>query len=66
MRNITQVKLKYLSFYYFWLIFFVACIAFDFYMGILTGFTFGYMAAFVYMFIRLKSVEKQLENYHDE
>ena len=66
MRNITQIKLKYLSFYYFWLIFLVACTAFDFYMGTVTGFTFGYMAAFVYMFIRMKAVEQQLENYHEE
>lgn len=66
MRDITQVKLKYLSFYYFSLVFLVACTAFDFYMGTVTGFTFGYVAAFVYMYIRMRTVEQQLEKYHDE
>ena len=66
MWNITQIKLKYLSFYYFSLIFLTACIAFDFYMGTVTGFTFGYMGAFIYMYIRLRAVEEQLEKYHDD
>ena len=64
MRDITQVKPKYLSFYYFSLVFLVACTAFDFYMGTVTGFTFGYVAAFIYMYIRMRTVEQQLEKYH--
>jgi hypothetical protein len=66
MRNIAQTKLKFLSFYYFWLIFLVACTGFDFYMDTVTGFTFGYMGAFIYMYVRLRSVQKHLENYDDE
>lgn len=65
MRNITQIKLKFLSFYYFWLVFLVACVAFDFYMGTITGFTFGYMGAFIYLYIRLRAVKEQLEKYLD-
>ena len=38
----------------------------DFYMDTVTGFTFGYVAAFVYMFIRLRAVEQQLENYYED
>ena len=66
MRDLAKAKLKFLSFYYFWLIFLVACTGFDFYMGTVTGFTFGYIGAFIYMLIRLLTVEKELEKYYEE
>jgi protein-S-isoprenylcysteine O-methyltransferase Ste14 len=66
MRDLAKTKLKYLSFYYFSLIFLVACIGFDFYVNTVTGFTFGYMAAFIYMLFRMRVAEAQLESYHHE
>ena len=66
MRDLARTKLKYLSFYYFSLIFLAACTGFDFYMDTVTGFTFGYVAAFIYMLIRLRVVEQQLENYYED
>jgi len=66
MWNLARTKLKFLSFYYFWLIFLVACVGFDFYMDTVTGFTFGYMGAFVYMFYRLRTVEEELAKYYEE
>ena len=66
MRNLAHAKLKYLSFYYFSLIFLVACIGFDFYMNTITGFTFGYAGAFIYLFIRMRVVEEELEKHFEE
>ena len=66
MWNINKSQLKYLAFYYFWLCFLVACVGFDFYMDTVTGFTFGYMGAFVYMWIRLGEAKKLLKGMEDE
>ena len=66
MRNISKTKLKFLGFYYFWLIFLIACTSFDFYMDTVTGFTFGYIGAFFYLFYRLKTVEAELEKYYED
>tara|TARA_R100000995_G_scaffold84579_1_gene63742 strand:+ start:2767 stop:2874 length:108 start_codon:yes stop_codon:yes gene_type:complete len=35
-------------------------------MDTVTGFTFGYVAAFIYMLIRLHAVEQQLEDYYED
>jgi len=66
MWNIDSKQLKYLSFYYFWLIFLPICAGFDFYMGTVSGFTFGYLGAFIYMAIRFKEAKQLLEDMEDE
>jgi hypothetical protein len=66
MWNFNTNQLKYLSFYYFWLIFLPACTVFDFYMDTVTGFTFGYVGAFVYMWIRFKEAKELLKELEDE
>jgi hypothetical protein len=64
--NFGSKKLKYLAFYYFSLYFLIACTAFDFYMDTVTGFTFGYMGAFVYMWLRLQEAKDLLKGDEDE
>ena len=66
MWNFDSKKLKYLAFYYFWLYFLVPCTAFDFYMGTVTGFTFGYIGAFAYMYLRLQAAKELLKGDDDE
>lgn len=66
MWNINNKQLKYLAFYYFSLCFLVACTAFDFYMGTITGFTFGYVGAFVYMWLRLREAKELLKGMEDD
>ena len=66
MWNINKNQLKYLIFYYFWLFFLPICVVFDFYMDTVTGFTFGYMAAFIYMWLRFKEAKELLEAMEDE
>tara|TARA_R100000388_G_scaffold75064_1_gene54412 strand:- start:789 stop:989 length:201 start_codon:yes stop_codon:yes gene_type:complete len=66
MWDINKKQLKYLSFYYFFLIFLVACAAFDFYMDTVTGFTFGYIGAFVYMWLRFQEAKELLKGDDDE
>lgn len=66
MWDINKDKLKYLGFYYFSLYFLAACTAFDFYMDTVTGFTFGYVGAFAYMYIRLQSVKELLKGMDDD
>tara|TARA_R110000803_G_scaffold77682_2_gene142539 strand:- start:386 stop:601 length:216 start_codon:yes stop_codon:yes gene_type:complete len=63
MQNISQKELKFLGFYYFWLIFLVACTAIDFYMDTVTGFTFGYVGAFIYFALRLREVKKESKDW---
>jgi len=66
MWNIPRKKLKYLFFYYFCLYFLTICIGFDIYMGTVTGFTFGYGGAFVYMWLRLQEAKELLKGDEDE
>jgi hypothetical protein len=66
MWNFNTNQLKYLSFYYFWLLFLPICTAFDFYMDTITGFTFGYIGAFIYMWIRFKEAQELLKDMDSE
>ncbi len=66
MWNIPRQQLKYLFFYYFSLYFLVACVVFDFYMETVTGFTFGYVGAFIYMWLRLREAKELLKGFEDE
>lgn len=66
MWNLNSKELKYLFFYYFWLYFLVACVCFDIYMDTITGFTFGYVGAFVYMWLRLQEAKRLLKGGEDE
>jgi hypothetical protein len=65
MWNISNKQLKYLAFYYFWLIFLVVCFCFDIYMDTVTGFTFGYVGAFAYMYLRLQEAKELLKGDDD-
>lgn len=66
MWNINKEQLKYFSFYYFSIVFLIACTALDFYMETVSGFTFGYLAALVYMWLRLGEVKELLKGLEDE
>jgi len=66
MWNFAGKKLKYLLFYYFSLYFLVLCIGFDLYMDTVTGFTFGYVAAYIYMWMRLQEAKQLLKGDDDE
>ena len=66
MWNIPRQQLKYLFFYYFSLYFLAACVVFDFYMETVTGFTFGYVGAFIYMWLRLREAKELLKGMEDE
>jgi MFS superfamily sulfate permease-like transporter len=65
MRNFTTKQLMYMSFYYFWIIFLVACIFHDLFYGVVTGFTFGYFFALFYMLVRTKQVLRLMEDLDD-
>ncbi len=58
MRDFTTKQLMYMSFYYFSIIFLVACILYDVFGETVTGFTFGYVFALFYMLARTRSVMK--------
>ena len=65
MWNFDSKKLKYLVFIISGSIL-VLCTAFDFYMGTVTGFTFGYIGAFAYMYLRLQEAKELLKGDDDE
>ena len=65
MRNFTTKQLMYISFYYFWIIFLVACIFHDLMYATVTGFTFGYFFALFYMIARTRSVLRLMEDLDD-
>lgn len=65
MWNFTKKQLMYISFYYFWIIFLVACIFYDLIYGAVTGFTFGYFFALFYMIARTRSVLRLMEDLDD-
>ena len=48
MRDLFSKQLMYMSFYYFSIIFLVACIFYDLFNDAVTGFTFGYFFALFY------------------
>lgn len=58
MWDLNTKQLMYMSFYYFSNIFLVACIFYDLYNEAVTGFTFGYMFALLYMIARTREVLK--------
>jgi len=65
MRDLTTKQLTYMSFYYFWIIFLVACIFYDIFQETVTGFTFGYVFALFYMIARTRSVLRLMEDLDD-
>ncbi len=65
MRDFTTKQLMYMSFYYFSIIFLIACILHDLYYDVVTGFTFGYFFALFYMVARTRAVLQLMENYND-
>ena len=65
MRDFTKKQLMYVSFYYFWIIFLVACIFHDLFYDTVTGFTFGYFGALLYMMARTRTVLRLMEDYDD-
>jgi len=65
MRDLTTKQLIYMSFYYFWIIFLVACIFYDIFQETVTGFTFGYVFALFYMIGRTRSVLRLMEDLDD-
>jgi hypothetical protein len=65
MQNFTTKQLIYMSFYYFWIIFLVACIFYDLLQESVTGFTFGYLFALFYMIARTRSVLRLMEDLDD-
>ncbi len=65
MRDFTKKQLMYMSFYYFSIIFLVACILYDLFGGTVTGFTFGYFFALFYMIGRTRQVLRLMEDLDD-
>lgn len=65
MRNLTTKQLIGMSFYYFWVIFLVACILFDVTRHDVSGFTLGYIFALFYFIARTREVSRLMENQND-
>ena len=65
MRDFTKKQLTYMSFYYFSIIFLVACILYDLMADTVTGFTFGYFFALFYMIGRTRQVLTLMEDSDD-
>lgn len=65
MRDFTTKQLMYMSFYYFWIIFLIACIFHDMFGHNVSGFTFGYVFALFYMIARTRSVLQLMEDLDD-
>ena len=65
MWNFTTKQLIGMSFYYFSIIFLVACILFDITQETVTGFTFGYVFALLYFIARTREVSKLMEDQND-
>ena len=66
MRNFTTKQLIGMSFYYFSILFLVACILFDIMQETVTGFTFGYVFALFYFIARTREVSKLMEDEDDD
>jgi hypothetical protein len=65
MRDLTTKQLIGMSFYYFSIIFLVACILFDVLQDTVTGFTFGYLFALFYFIARTREVSRSMEDQND-
>jgi hypothetical protein len=65
MRDLTTKQLIGMSFYYFSIIFLVACILFDVTQDTVTGFTFGYVFALLYFIARTREVSSLMEDQDD-
>ena len=65
MRHFITKQLMYMSFYYFSILFLVACILFDVTQDTITGFTFGYGFALLYMIARTRQVLRLMEDLND-
>jgi len=65
MWNIPPKQLAYTSFYYFFIIFWVACIFYDVFNESITGFTFGYFFALFYFIARARDAIRDLEALND-
>ena len=65
MWNFPPKQLDYVSFYYFFIIFWVACIFYDLLSDSITGFTFGYVFALLYFIARTRAVIQDLEAFYD-
>ena len=65
MWNLPSKQLAYVSFYYFFIIFWVACIFYDLFNDVVTGFTFGYVFALLYFIARTRQVIQDLEDFND-
>ena len=65
MWNLPPKQLAYVSFYYFFIIFWVACIFYDLFNDTVTGFTFGYVFALFYFIARTRTVVQDLEAFYD-
>ncbi len=66
MRDFTTKQLMYVSFYYFSILFLVACSLYDLVQGTITGFTFGYVFALFYMIARTRQVLRLMEDLDDQ
>ena len=66
MWNLPPKQLVYISFYYFFIIFWTACIFHDIIGDAITGFTFGYVFALFYFIFRTRKVLQLLEDLDDQ
>jgi hypothetical protein len=66
MRDLPPKQLAYISFYYFFIIFWVACLFYDLVNDTVTGFTFGYVFALFYFLARARTVMRDLQSFYDE
>jgi hypothetical protein len=65
MWDLPSKQLAYVSFYYFFIIFWTACILYDIIGNTITGFTFGYVFALFYFIFRTRKVLQLLEDLDD-
>ena len=65
MWDLPPKQLAYVSFYYFFIIFWLACIFYDLFNDAVTGFTFGYVFALLYFIARAREVIQDLEAFND-
>ena len=66
MWDLPPKQLAYVSFYYFFIIFWVACILYDLFQDTVTGFTFGYVFALFYFLARTRKVIQDLQSFHED
>lgn len=66
MWNLPSKKLTYISFYYFFIIFWAVCVVHDVVAETITGFTFGYLFAMFYFIARTRAVITDLERLNED